>query len=337
MFKDDMIIVAEAEESSKPDHLGGFFASVVLALLVCTFGVSAIRWVLAMFDVALSPQVAYDLAAALFVGLLMADPFGTFLNRMQARRAVSRFILGFGFGWGLQHFVVTPIAGGGVSMFVFLALSLILLPLMLAMNALERVLDSRGIVLGEEVSRGIVRVLRMPRVVPAALAAVLVLQALWWIRPDAPTTGLLMGIALLFAFLPPLTVPIYDPDPDSSDVAETGPAFTRYSALALHEVFLFAKWHFGPILYFSSVVWLVNGVLPHVSQWQRLQSFVESLVQKSFLGQAALTLLVLGLALGAGLLLCRLVMAALGKLLRWPEGDSALRFGLVRNILLFRG
>ncbi len=330
-----MIIPAEAEEKSSPDHLGGFFASVVLALLACTWGASGVLWVLGQVGLPAPATLGHDISAALFVALLIADPIGTFLNKTPPKRMLYRAVCGFLFGWVFQHFFVTPIAGGGVSMFVFLALSLVLLPLMVAVNAIERALERRGIEVSEQVGRGVIRVLRLPRAVPVAASVVVAFQLLWWFTPGPVATLWIMAGAMVLILLPPLTIPILSAEEEET-AKPAGPAFSRYSALALYELVMFLKWHFGTVVYFTSAGWLANGILPFSSEWQRLLSAATALLPQPLLVKAALSLSVLFAALFVAMLTGRIFMTLLGKLLRWPAENARLRYGLFRNTLLLR-
>jgi len=335
MFKDDMILAAEAEESSKPDHLGSFFATVVLALLACTWG----AWLLTSFARLLQFDTpiswGYNLTAALFVAFLLADPIGSYLRRLPLKRVLARALAGLILGGSLQHLVVTPIAGGGVSMFVFLVMSLVILPMLVVLNSAERYLDSRGIVVSEHVGRGVLSVLQMPRAIPVALLVLIVFQLFWWIKPTPAETFVVIGAGWALTLLSSLWHFNAFPE-DLDNNQKPAPGYGQFARVAATELFGFCKRHGPPVLYFTGIGWFAKSILPFVSIYYTVHDAISRLISLPIFADALIAIMTLAFGVGLALLSGRLVLWLAGRVMRWSTQGRLNRFESFRQALFLR-
>ena len=158
-----MIAAMTSEEhNTSPDLFSGYFASILLALLVShLLSGLTITQIAPWFNLENEMAWSHNLAAGFFVGLVFADPVGVLLSRKPVFRALGKLVFGFVVGVLLQAAVVMPIAGEGMARFVFLIFMMVLLPFVFWLNNLTAYLTNRGIVPSEIVASKALKVMSL--------------------------------------------------------------------------------------------------------------------------------------------------------------------------------
>jgi len=179
------------------DPFSGIFASVVLALVTSNFLANLIEDKIGIYFSFLGNAFwQTNLVAGLFVGIVLADPIGVLTDKRQVSYALARLAIGFLSGILLQTFLITPIAGDGMSMYLFLMLFTMLVPLYLAANWAQNALEERGILLSEKVSVVVLRVLSLPDRAVIVLTMALSFAFFWVFSETFATTFVTMAIIL---------------------------------------------------------------------------------------------------------------------------------------------
>jgi len=318
MSDSEMIIKGEGKQPG-PDRMAGFFASVVAALIISGLLVRPTLFLLgALFAFEASPNFIRNLTSALFLGVVLADPVGAWLRKRSLKRTIAKACIGISLGGFLQHYLVTPIAGTAVSQMIFLLLTLALLPILIGMQALERMLLKRGIVVSEILARGLIFLVRSPWPVPATIALVLTWLGFRAVNMPLTSTLVLFVGALYLLFSRALRAPVIEdgaPDEEAAphDPGEAPRQFASYFDLAMFELRQFIGITGPSVLLLASLAW---------GAWAHFATLVP-LVGALPAPLTALLGLVAGFAAAAGYGVAMLALA--GLLGRWPRGDLGIR------------
>ncbi len=131
-----------APDKNSPDPFVGYFASIVLALVISNFMAA---FMIGQLSELLKADISYawqvNLAAGLFLGISALNPVGELIGRTSLRRAVIRFVVGFSIGLITQFAVFTPMAGEAMSRFLFLLIVAIALPLSIIISKIQAKLE----------------------------------------------------------------------------------------------------------------------------------------------------------------------------------------------------
>ena len=113
------------------DEYTGYFASIILALLGSTMLASLVTpYFVGWFNLQNSDTWFNNITAGFFAAVVCANPVGLLIARNSIWRAGAKFLIGFLGGFLLQMTIIQPLAGAGVSRFIFLILAVMVLPIM---------------------------------------------------------------------------------------------------------------------------------------------------------------------------------------------------------------
>ena len=181
----------------------------------------------------------YNIASGLFLGLVMADPVGAIINRVQLVNVVVKFVLGFALGVIIQVSMVTPFAGGGMSRFLFLFIATLLVPVFYGLNKLKIYLAGNGTDITTEAAHISLWIMGWhDRLLIVAVMALSFL-GFWLIAPEVQTTIICMAVVLVATTLYVIYVEVEEENPwlellpeDAEQVAVTRIARKRFGYLA---------------------------------------------------------------------------------------------------------
>lgn len=182
------------------DPFVGYFASVALALLGSGWMAGLI---VAPISAHMSEQITQGLTVSIAAGLFLAVAFsnliGTIIRRASLRAAFIRFVLGFVLGWFIQVSVFTPMAGHGMSNFLFLLVAGAAVPVVYLAQHLRVFLNSHGFAAGDTFLQMVLRAFGLSdRAIFVSLMAVS--SILFWLFAKN-TNELLLGLAAVLAIL----------------------------------------------------------------------------------------------------------------------------------------
>jgi len=180
------------------DPFAGFFASVVLALLASNTVAGLVVALVFKHIPFLTPEMwKTHIAAGLFVGIVLTDPVGTLIQNRPWARALTKFGLGFCIGVLLQILIVMPLAGGGMSKFVFLILAVLLLPIMFCYESYKEYMRARGLILSEVVARHSLHVMSLPKRLLIVIIMAISFGLFWVYGTDIASSLAAMGLVLV--------------------------------------------------------------------------------------------------------------------------------------------
>lgn len=338
MYRNDMEIPGNPREDAGTDRLTGFLGDLVLAMLASFWGVWLLEiFVFTRFEFSLGANTGLALRAGLFVGVMFADPVGAILNKDHFGRVLLRALAGCALGAALQYFVVTPLAGNRVSLFVFLALSIVYLPLMLLFSAATTFLEKKGIRPSVLIVKGALAFLRLPRPAPLGLAFLLALPLFWQIGPSFSVSLVVLLAAAGFllaqaSFGPPFEVEV----PLISGLDDPKDKPTLWKQL-LREAGRFCLRNAAGVAFYSALIWLTFGLLPATSLFSDAQTFAESWVGESFVTDFALKTSAATAGVLLFLIFGRLLLSLTTRCFRRPRSDTKSRLRFFIRRIFFRG
>ncbi len=113
-----------APEHTQHQPYVGYFASIVLAIICADWMAT---YLVTQAGELLQRQTSaawqVNIAAGLFLGIVLANPIGTVVSHGSVFFAALRFATGFGIGMAIQISIFTPMAGEGMSNFLFLLMA----------------------------------------------------------------------------------------------------------------------------------------------------------------------------------------------------------------------
>ncbi len=152
-----------APETPQNDPLAGYFASVVFGLLASSMLADFMVDTLVRFFPNIDVTAwRVNLAAGYFIGIAFANPVGAYLTGSGRRRSAIRMVIGFIGGVAIQKFILSPVAGTGMSHFMLLLVAGIAVPGILMVGWLRQFLDKRGILPADQLATGVLRILSWP-------------------------------------------------------------------------------------------------------------------------------------------------------------------------------
>lgn len=200
--------------ATKTDPLSGYFSSVMLALLLSHTLASLLIDLISNHIYLPGVDLwRYNVASGLFLGLVLADPVGAVISRIPMRNVLVKFVLGFALGVIIQVTLVTPLAGGGLSRFVFLFIATLLVPVIYSLNKLKIRLAENGTDIASELAFYSLRILGLPDRALIILAMSLSFAGFGIFSPDPQTTIICMSAVLAATTLYVLYVHVEDEDP----------------------------------------------------------------------------------------------------------------------------
>ncbi|MGB5556615.1 MAG: hypothetical protein WBN04_01245 [Paracoccaceae bacterium] len=196
------------------DPLTGYFSSVMLALLIShTLASTLVDFAAGHFYLPLAELWRYNVASGLFLGLVLADPVGAIINRVPLRNVLVKFVLGFAAGVIIQVSLVTPLAGGGLSRFVFLFIATMLMPVFYSLNRMHAHLAANGSDVATEIAHYSLWIMGWPDRALIIVTMVLSFGGFWLFSPDLQTTIIFMGAILAATTLYVIYVRIEEENP----------------------------------------------------------------------------------------------------------------------------
>jgi len=195
------------------DPFTGFLASIALALLSSNMLAGYAVDMVGRLTVLSTPEIwKINGAAGFFVGVVLADPVGMLIQKRPVGLAIVKFILGFTLGMTIQTTFVMPLAGEGMSRYVFLILAALLLPILFVIESYKEYIRAHQISPGELIAKPVLRILNLPDRILFVFTMLISFAGFWCFGNDIRDVlvvigSVLIGTALFVAFVKIESVP----------------------------------------------------------------------------------------------------------------------------------
>lgn len=283
----------------------GLSVSILLALLLCTvMSEFLVELAAGLFHLTALDIWKGNIAAGLFLGIVIADPVGTYVRKSPPLHAVIRFGVGLIAGIFVQIAIVTPMAGGGMSRFVFLIFALFLVPLMFATHRVREYMDHNNIILKEEFSRPALWVMDLPVRLLIVGTMLISFTAFWKLGQSIQDTLHAMAIILVITTIYVTRISLEGPEVDPWEEHEAEPIGSSDSQVAKGKFLqLLATFLPGAVLLggvMRLAVEVVIDLYPNIGQ--NLNGPVEMLQSLGLIAISGLAVVLFGMlgALGFG-------------------------------------
>ena len=277
----------------------------------------------------------YNVASGLFLGLVLADPVGAIIGRVPLRNVLVMFVLGFALGVIIQITLVKPLAGDGLSRFVFLIIATLFVPVIYSLHRLRTYLSARGTDISSEVAYYGLRVMGLPDRMLIVLIMVLSFLGFWLFSPDPQTTIICMSAVLAATTLYVVYVQVEDEDPWLDILSKDGDTVTITQIASERLAYLIATVLPGAFLLGATMhvaLLVLLSLFPNIAA--QLIGPVETAQTISIVAATGLGIVFFGMlaALGFGLALVLLI----GRLGNWTQTTVRDRCLRLIKVMCFR-